>query len=356
MLLVACAAAIVMMKPNPFVGWGLETLDQIRKSYLLPGGKLFADSIENGEKSGPAFNWGVGVMLGAMNGAARYRPDWKPRLRDYVEATRVYWNTKGPVPGYDVLPGPKDVDRYYDDNQWMVLALVEASEILKEPKFLGYAQETLKYVLSGEDKKLGGGIYWHETKKTEKNTCSNAPAAAACLAVWSHTKDPALLAKAKELYDWTKKHLQDPADGLFWDGINVNGHIGKDKWSYNTALMIRTAMGLWGATGEQKYLDEAQGMTKASEARWFDEATGAMKDEGRFAHLLLEAWAMVPSSTARPKIFRVLQALHLSGPDSAGRYGKRFDGPPTAGQTKFELIDQASAVRAYFVGGLLEST
>jgi hypothetical protein len=355
MLIAICAAATAMLKPYPFVGWGAETLDVIRKSYLLSDGKLFADSVENGKKSGPAFNWGVGVLLGAMNDSARFRPETRPQLRAFVEATRVYWNTKGPVPGYDVLPGPKDVDRYYDDNQWMVLELVAASEVLEEPKFLGYAKETLKYVLSGEDKKLGGGIYWHETKKTEKNTCSNAPAAAACLALWAHTKDPALLAKAKQLYAWTKKNLRDPADGLMWDGKKLNGLIVKDKWSYNTALMIRTAMGLWGATHERVYLDDANHMVAASVGKWVNPVTGALKDEGRFAHLLMESWILARDGTTDKRVVRALNALH-GFRDSTGRYGKRFDALPAAGQTKFELIDQASAARAYFVGGHLPTS
>ena len=90
-------------------------------------------------------------MLSALNGSVRADDRNARWLRDYVQATRVYWNDKGPVPGYDVSPGPKSVDRYYDDNAWMVLALVEASDILHDKKIFGYAEDTLKYVLSGED-------------------------------------------------------------------------------------------------------------------------------------------------------------------------------------------------------------
>ncbi len=220
---------------------GFEALEQIRKEYYLPKSKLYAEEITaDGKKSGPAFNWGVGVMLSALNAASRHEPKYKAWLREYADASRVYWNDKPPVAGYDVLPGPKDVDRYYDDNAWMVLALVETHEILGDRKYLDWAEQALDYVLSGEDEKLGGGIYWRETEKRGKNACSNAPSAAACLAVAKYRRQKELAAKAQELLTWTQEHLQDPTDGLIWDNKNLSGRIDKTKYSYNTGLFLRS--------------------------------------------------------------------------------------------------------------------
>ena len=347
MLSAVCALAM-MNEPVDFKAWGLGTAETIRREYKLPNG-LYADSIDKGQKSGPAFNWGVGVWLTALNAAAEADPAWKPELRAYVDGTRVYWNDKGPVPGYDVLPGPKDVDRYYDDNMWMVMALVDASDILKDRKVLGWAEDTLKYVLSGEDDKLGGGIYWHEPKKESKNTCSNGPAAAACLAVYEKTRNPHYLKKARELYAWTKKNLQDPSDGLFWDNIKLDGTIEKTKWSYNTALMIRSAAELGRLTGEQAYKDEAERMAVASEKRWVDPETGAIKDGGRFAHLLLDSWAFVPTPARKEAARRALIWVRANGRTPSGLYGGQFNEAPKPDRTKFELIDQASAARAFLM-------
>lgn len=359
MLSVLAAAALASLGPRslptgppaPYRAWGLEAAGRIREEYRLPNG-LYADAIERKPglaitPSGPAFNWGVGVWMTALNAAAEADPKWKPELRAFVDATRVYWNDKGPVPGYDVLPGPKDVDRYYDDNQWMVMALVDASRILRDPKVFGWAEETLTFVLSGEDDKLGGGIYWHEPKKESKNTCSNGPAAAACLAVYERTRKPETLARAKSLYAWTKRTLQDPEDGLFWDSIRLDGTIEKTKWSYNTALMIRTAAELGRLTGERAYKDEAERMAVASEARWVDPATGAIRDGGRFAHLLLDSWRFVPTPARREKARRALRWVHDHGRTPGGLYGPQFDRTPDPAKTRFELIDQASAARAF---------
>ncbi len=336
--------------------WGIEALEEIRRDYYIPETKLYAEEFSKSAPSKqPAFNWGVGVMLSALNGAARLDEKYKPWLEEYVNASRVYWNDKGPVPGYDVLPGPKPVDRYYDDNAWMVLQLVETYELLKDEKYLNWAKETLTYVLSGEDSKLGGGIYWKEAEKGGKGTCSNAPSAAACLAVYKHTKDARLLVTATRLYDWTKKQLQDPSDYLFWDAISVEGRVDKTKWSYNTALMIRSAADLHVYTKNPMYVRDLVRMQTASSKRWMGEG---IKDEGRFAHLLMDAWLYqrmnMPVKNPRQAesdhaaFTGPLTFLHTQARSDEGFYGKRFDKAPSANEQKFSLIDQASAARAYF--------
>lgn len=325
-----------------FADRGLATLIRVRKEFRLPNG-LYAEALHKRE---PAFNWGVGVLISAMSAAAAKDPAWRKDLRAYVEATRVYWNSAGPVAGYDVLPMPKDADRYYDDNAWMVLALVEASEVLAEPKFLVYAGEALAYVLSGRDDKLGGGIYWRESPKESKNTCSNGPSAAACLAVYEKTRDPQLLSAAKELYAWTKAHLQDPVDRLFWDAQRLDGTIERTKWSYNTALMIQTAADLARLTGEGAYAREAEAMAEASQKRWL--VGGRLKDEGKFAFLLLDSWNVAPSASRAKGARTAMQWVWEHGRDADGWFGNRFDRTPAKGHAP-ALIDQASAARALLV-------
>jgi hypothetical protein len=253
------------------------------------------------------------------------------------------------VPGFDVLPGPKPADRYYDDNAWMVLALAEASEVLADGSILRLADDALRYVLSGEDDKLGGGIYWRESDKKSKNACSNGPAAAACLAVYERTKSPDLLEAAKRLYAWAQKCLQDPEDLLLWDNVSLSGKVERTKWSYNTALMIRSAAMLAKATGERRYAIDAEEMAAASERKW--PVNGRIADVGRFAHLLLESWTFIPSKERMAKARTALDWLWKHGRNERGLFGPRFDQPSSKDQRKFELIDQASAARAFFVLG-----
>jgi rhamnogalacturonyl hydrolase YesR len=345
-VLLSLALAIMPPQEVDMAAWGIQTLEVIQREFAFERTPGFADAIEPGKPRQPVFNWGLGVLLSAMNGAARVDPAWRKPLRDLIEASRTYWNSAGPVAGFDVWPMPKPRDRYYDDNAWMVMALVEASEILKDPKILTLAEEALTFVLSGEDLKLGGGIYWRENGKKSKNTCSNGPAVAACLAVYESTKRPELLAKAKRIYDWTRKNLQDSADDLFWDSKALSGKVDPMKWSYNTALMIRSAAELARITEDSRYRQEAEAMAKSSEKKWLID--GRIADEGRFAHLLLESWNYVPTDDRMQKAREAVKWVWEHCRTPKGLFGNRFDKAPTADRKKFELIDQASAARAFF--------
>jgi len=361
-LAAALSMATLTLEASTLKERGLEVIEQIRREYYLPKSKLYCDSITpEGKKSGPSFNWGAGVMLSALNAAAKADPKYKPWLREYADATRVYWNPKGPVPGYDVLPGPKPVDRYYDDNEWMVLALVETYEILGDTKYLDWAQQALDYVLSGWDDKLGGGIYWHEPKKESKNTCSNAPAAAACFAVAKYRDRDKYEDWGGKILRWVTDKLCDPSDGLFWDNIRLDGHIGNTKWSYNTGLVFRASAmweTMWVRDGGRPL--DMRLSVNGPVAHWFDLTKGAVKDEGRFAHLLVEGlWAYAGNSERdelRKKILAAYDYLHDKVRDADGRYGGRWDKLPDPQRKKFEMIDQAAAARGYLYAYLHVAT
>ena len=336
-----------------FRNWGFETLNQIQSELSFGETHLYGEEAHVGKPPKAfAYNWGVGVMLQALNAAAKIDPKFQSRLESFVEASHRYWNPAPPVAGYDVLPMPRKPDRYYDDNQWMVLALVDASQILKSPKILRYARDSYAFVASGEDQKLGGGIYWRESDRASKNTCSNAPAAAAALALFGATKEPPYLEDAKRLYQWTRSHLRDPQDGLYWDGMSLSGKIEKTKWTYNSGLMLRDAAELYSLTREPRYADDAREILSSSLNRWVNSA-GFLTDEGKFFHLLLENWLLayrlVPEAKdPRPAIEKGLELLHEKSRDSLGHYGSRWDSvPPAGGYPTFALIDQASVARAY---------
>lgn len=355
-----------------FSDWGFEALERIQADLLLPENALYGEDARLGRRpTRVAFNWGVGVMIQAVAAAARATAGYGPQLMAYVEATRRYWNPALPVAGYDVLTVPKKPDRFYDDNEWMVLGLVEASEVFgsgrattdsstvddrMSAKFLAYAEEAFAFVMSGEDDKLGGGIYWRELRKDSKNTCSNAPAAAAALALYRKTGKVTYLKTAKRLYAWTREHLRDPVDGLYWDSESLKGHVDTAKWTYNSGLMLRDAAELYSITKKESYAADAKEIQSASLKRWVH-PNGSLGDEGKFTFLLTEnwlrAWRLVPGTEdPRPAVARGLNFLHEHSRDPHGHYGATWsETPPSGGYPTFALIDQAAAARAYFVAG-----
>src|SRR5690606_37783055 len=114
-------------------------------------------------------------------------------------------------------------DRFYDDNIWLGIDFAELYLHSNQPKYLNLAQESWLFTVSGQDSALGAGIYWCEHKKTTKNTCSNAPGAVFALRMFEATGDSTYLRQGAEWYNWTKEHLQDPTDGLYWDNVDLEG-------------------------------------------------------------------------------------------------------------------------------------
>ncbi|WP_367873088.1 glycoside hydrolase family 76 protein [Luteolibacter sp. Populi] len=338
----------------PFRDWGAETLEVLHKDLWLPEKKLYAEKANVAERKPdhPAFMWGVGVQLSAMAAAAELEPEKRlGPLKEYADTIQVYWLKHDGIEGFDVQPGPKASDRYYDDNAWLVLALAEVSEVTKDKKYLDQAAATFRFVMSGEDDKLGGGLYWREVAKESKNTCTNAPAIVSALRLHQLTKDEKHLETAKRLYAWTCKTMQD-TDGLFWDNIKLDGRIDRRKFTYNTALMIRANCLFHEITGEAKYLEEAKRVANAGEKLWIH-STGAISDSGRFAHLLLESFLELGKRDKDPRwketVSRCLVHLHDKMRDENGRYPHRWDRRRPGPMQEVVLLNQASPARIYWL-------
>ena len=312
---------------------------RIDADYWDPKRRLYRDAWEPAQDGAgqPVFNWGLGVMLSALNTLHPKDELARQRLEEWRPAILSYWNTAGPISGFDVLPAPKPVDRYYDDNAWMVLALFDTWKLTRDREWLTYALKALAYCKSGWSSQLGGGIYWRESDKASKNTCINAPAAAACFRAYELTKDPDYKEFGFRLLDWMLPRLQDPADGLMWDHIRLDGHVDKTKWSYNTAL---TAKALIEAEAlGRKFEPGGRELFARAWRHWFDPAAG-IKDEAAFAHLLVDVgldYDLIPEAD--------LRALKrsLAGHHSAMRFGKRWDRKPEG--ARHELLAEASVLR-----------
>ncbi|HEV2473368.1 MAG TPA: glycoside hydrolase family 76 protein, partial [Chthonomonadales bacterium] len=204
------------------------------------------------------------------------------------------------------------------------------------------------------------GIFWRESDRASKNTCSNAPAAAAALRLYLFTGKQSYLETGLALARWTTSHLQD-TDGLFWDSIRLNGEVEKTKWSYNSALMIRVNCLQYEATGSGAFLSEAKRIATASIQRWIDPQTGGVRDGAAFAHLLLQAMLSLyrqdHDEHLEQVVYRALDYLHASLRDANGLYSENWDTPLSGAPPEVSLLGQASAARAFLIaasGGNLE--
>jgi hypothetical protein len=331
---------------------GLQVVERTRQELYIDSRRLYAEELKSGQRSGPAYMWPAGVQLSALNAAAKADRKYLPWLREYADALQVYWQEHDGIAGYDVLPAPKPSDRYYDDNAWIVLALCETYEVTRDRRFLLRAEDTMRFVLSGLDEKLGGGIYWKENEKTTKNTCSNAPSAAAAFRLAKLTRKKQYIATGEALLRWTEERLRDPADGLMWDHLRLDGSIEETKWSYNTALMIRSYLELYELRRSADLLEKAKSMGSAAVKYWV-RPNGAIACDAAFAHLLVESLLMLHERDRkgpwRSAAEGALTSLYKNSRSGEGYYPSRWEAEGGKPDSHVRLIDQASAARGFLL-------
>ncbi len=289
-LLLSLAGASRAEESNSYARRAREVTEHIQKDFYDPQSGVYFKSMTIRK---PDYVWLQSVMLSNLVAAARAEPAaYAPVLEKYFTALDAYWDPKVAIPGYEAAPTKGNGhDKYYDDNAWMVIAFLEAYETNRDPRYLTRADETLKFVLSGWDEELGGGIWWHQGHKDgTKNACSNGPSAVGCLRLARFREDeaPALIERARKIVAWTMGALQ-AEDGLFDDRkVVATGEVKRGKLTYNSALMLRAQLGLYRATGEKAYLEQARRIGKAGD--WFlDAKTGVYRDALRYAHFMVEA-------------------------------------------------------------------
>jgi glycosyl hydrolase family 76 len=196
-----------------------------------------------------------------------------PGLEEYFDTQRV------PNAYSSYIRTAPASDRFYDDNVWLGIDFTDTYQMTKEQKYLNKAQLIWKFIESGTDSILGGGIYWCEQKKESKNTCSNAPGSVLALKLFKATNDSSYFEKGKKLYEWTQRNLQDSADYLYFDNIRLDGKIGKAKFAYNSGQMMQSAALLYQLTKNPIYLKDAQNIARECFNYFFADFTPATNEE-----------------------------------------------------------------------------
>ena len=181
-----------------------------------------------------------------------------------------YYNPEPPAPAYqDYVTAERKSSRFYDDNQWIAIACLDAWNRLKERKYLDTAEMLCRFMLTGMDTVTGGGLYWKEGDKTSKNTCSNGPAVLILLQLYKINHRQGCLDTALQIYRWTNRRLQAP-EGVFYDNIKTaTGAVSRATYTYNTGTMLQANVLLYQITRSPGYLQEAQRIAAAGKTLFF---------------------------------------------------------------------------------------
>lgn len=280
-----------------------QTLDSIYANYSAPGTCLLRENYPSNvgnnavtylaseeQRNMPnqySYLWPYSGTFSAVNALLETTGDknYKALLDNRVlQGLEEYFDTTREPEGYASYINTADLsDRFYDDNIWLGIDFTDAYMNTKEKKYLQKAQLIWKFVESGNDDKLGGGIYWCEQKRISKNTCSNAPGSVLALKLFRATQDSSYFQKGQKLYEWTQKQLQDPTDYLYFDNVSLDGKIDKTKYAYNSGQMMQSATLLYQLTGKKNYLKDAQNIAEGCHNYFF---TNFMTEQGETFKLL----------------------------------------------------------------------
>jgi predicted alpha-1,6-mannanase (GH76 family) len=153
---------------------------------------------------------------------------------------------------------------YYDDENWMALALLRAFDWTNERAYLDRAAALFADITDAWDSTSArpGGIWW-DRAHTQKATASNAGPVITGARLALKTGDAAHLAFARRAYDHWRSTMVDPMTYQVFDHVNPDGTIVRWRFTYNEGLMIGAAAELYLATGDTRYWNDAHAFAAA---------------------------------------------------------------------------------------------
>ncbi len=254
---------------------GSQLTEQMYKN-LFDGGFTnphFYVSTEN--KRDIASCWDMGQVMESLTSSAQVFGDAldSGKLRQALNAMNKYFDKNSRPPGYDSGFGPQG-DKYYDDNAWVGIACMDAYKYKKDPYWLDKAKRIFEFDefgARGTDKLAKpGGVFWtQQPDNLYRATVSTAGSAQLALQLYEVTQNKRHLEFARQQFDWVNQYLRTPA-GLYKDGMDKDGKLHPEAYTYNQGLMLGDAAMLYKATKDPLYLKMAQDIAKTSLAAFDD--------------------------------------------------------------------------------------
>lgn len=309
--------------------------DAINRQFYIPGQGYYRENAEKKPDEKPvSYLWPLCALIQADR-----EEEALGNVTGLVDKTlaviKKYYDDRPPLPGYASYPPPLGGgDRFYDDNQWIGIALMDAWFAEPRPEYLSISKNIYHFMMTASDTTGGGGLYWEEGKPT-KNTCSNGPGIILSLQLYKATGEKAFLDTAVSLYQWVNQHLRDP-EGLYWDNITFpSGKIDRRKFSYNTGTLMQSALYLYEITSDETYLRQAKVSARAAREYFL---TGPLfRDDLWFNAVLLRAFQHLRRHDSDPSYMNAFKACV----NNELKNNQRPDGLLTRKGQTLNLVNQA---------------
>lgn len=175
------------------------------------------------------------------------------------------------------------INDFYDDMEWMALALLRVYQCVEEDSYLDLVKMLWKDIETGWNDICGGGFAWQKNQLYYKNTPANAPAIILALRLYQIEHDKRYLNLAKKAFSWLEDHLIDHETGFVWDGMNreQDMHIDKDwEFTYCQGVYVGACVEIFKITDENAYLKKAQKTIHTAFKRLTEENSIIIQSEG----------------------------------------------------------------------------
>jgi hypothetical protein len=263
-----------------------------------------------------------------------------------------YWDERDPSPAYasDVHHTPWSGDRYYDDNAWVGLALVELERLRPGIAPASRAAQLFEFARGGwsTDPSLPhpGGTYWVEQgrgagrRNHDRNTVSNAPNAELGLHLDELSGSQHRRPAAVGMYDWVAGALRTQ-EGLYFDKLRGDGTIDRALWSYNQGSMIGAAVLRYRASGAAEFRDAAEAIARVALRRY---AGRYFEQPPAFNAIFLRNLLLLHHISADPDLRREIVATMRTYADQA--WSRRQPGDLLgSARGPLTLLDQSALVQ-----------
>ncbi|MBS9525637.1 hypothetical protein KI659_16585 [Litoribacter alkaliphilus] len=252
------------------------TYDMIQTHYNE--GDLYRENypVQSGDNR-YSYLWPYVGMLTAGNILYELGYDQSILEKEFI-GLEAYYDAREKLPTYQAYPVSENTtDHYYDDSAIVAMELITAYRLTGNSFYLERAIEINEFIMSGEDSRLGGGLYWFEGESQGCQSgefcikAANTTAYASFVAseLYLETQETHYLEFAKKTYEWNYNTLRDPSDNLYFNEIHITTRqINTTKWTYNAAMMIMAGLNLYRITHEEAYLDHCKVTAQSSFSRF----------------------------------------------------------------------------------------
>jgi hypothetical protein len=214
-----------------------------------------------------SFLWPFSGVFSATNALLKVpslKAKYKPYQDSLVMGIEQYHDTLRKPAGYQAYPVKfEKADRYYDDNGLVGIDYMESYFNTGNPLYLQRAKAVFKFILSGWNDDVGGGVTWLEGHKDQKPACTNGMATLTTLKIYQGSKDKYYLEQGKKFYKWMYTTLRD-STGVVVNDVKLDGKQNRTFYTYNTGSLLEAAVLLYKFTGEKQYLDQAKQLARDS--------------------------------------------------------------------------------------------